>query len=221
MADEETDYARARARMVKRQIAARGIKSSSVLEVMRRVPRHRFIPMAMRCRAYDDCPVPIGLGQTISQPYIVAIMTELLDLCAEDHVLEVGAGSGYQAAILAEIAASVVTVERQSVLAQRARELLAELGYDNVTVVEGDGTLGRPVDAPYDAIIVTAGGPSVPRTLRDQLAMGGRLVCPTGSREIQGLVKVVRTPSGFDATTGIRCTFVPLIGVEGWRDAGG
>lgn len=204
--------------MVSGQIVARGVKEPRLLEVMRRVPRHRFVLPEYRHQAYVDHPVQIGCGQTISQPYMVALMTELLELTPEDRVLEIGTGSAYQTAILAELAKEVVTIERHEPLADRARERLEELGYDNVVVLAGDGTLGCPEHAPFNAILVTAAAPRIPSSLRDQMAVGGRLVCPMGGREVQTLTKVVHTPQGFEESEDIRCVFVPLIGKEGWPD---
>jgi protein-L-isoaspartate(D-aspartate) O-methyltransferase len=214
--DVETALARDREAMVQTQIAARGVKDTRVLDAMRRIPRHRFVPPSARERAYGDYPAPIGYGQTISQPYMVALMTEMLELTPRDRVLEIGTGSAYQAAILSQLAAEVVSVERNEPLADRARTLLEELGCANVTVITGDGTLGYPERAPYDAIIVTAGGPAVPESLKKQLAVGGRLVCPVGSRDVQELITVRRTPERLDEETGISCVFVPLVGAEGW-----
>jgi len=183
---------------------------------MRAVPRHFFVPPEFQKHAYEDHPVKIGCGQTISQPYMVAIMTELLELEASDRVLEIGTGSGYQTAILATLANEVVSVERHADLAEYAQARLAQAGYRNVEVVEGDGTQGYPQRAPYDAIIVTAGSPLVPDSLKKQLAIGGRLICPAGPRECQELIKLTRDETGFDEETSIRCVFVPLIGEEGW-----
>ena len=202
--------------MVESQIADRGVADKRVLAAMRRVPRHEFVPADMCAYAYADHPVQIGYGQTISQPYMVAAMTELLTLQPDDHVLEVGTGSGYQAAILAELSADVVSIERNEHLAERARACLERLGCTNVAVVVGDGTLGYPPSAPYDAILVTAGGPHVPPALKEQLAVGGRLICPIGPRDIQHLAKIVRTPTGFIEEQGMSCVFVPLVGDEGW-----
>jgi len=202
--------------MVERQLRARGISDSRVLEAMEHVPRHVFMPERVRAHAYDDRAVSIGAGQTISQPYMVALMTELLTLRPNDRVLEIGTGSGYQTAVLAELVDHVVTVERHAVLAERARHILDELGYPNVTVFVGDGTQGYETGGPYDAILVTAGGPQIPSSLEAQLAVGGRMVCPVGPREVQDLVRVVRTPDGLRQERSIRCSFVPLIGDEGW-----
>lgn len=210
---------RARLHMVGQQLRARGIRDERVLAAMEKIPRHLFMPQASRSLAYADRALSIGEQQTISQPYMVALMTELLRLRPEDRVLEIGTGSGYQTAILAELAAEVVTIERHAVLAERARGVLVPLGYSKVTLIIGDGTQGHAERAPYDAILVTAGGPQVPPPLEAQLAMGGRLVCPVGPREVQELVRIVRGSQGFERETGIQCSFVPLIGEEGW-DAG-
>lgn len=216
MTAEDTEFEKERERMVATQIAARGVKDPAVLDAMRRVPRHAFIPPARRALAYKDYPIQIDCGQTISQPYMVALMTGLLELRPEDRVLEIGTGSGYQTAILAELAAEVISIERHEALADHARDQLDQLEYSNVAVLTGDGTLGCREHAPFDAILVTAGSPHVPASLRDQLAEGGRLVCPTGSRDVQTLTKLVRTARGFKETESIRCVFVPLIGQEGW-----
>lgn len=204
--------------MVERQIVARGIKSPLVIEALRRVPRHRFVPQDVRAQAYEDHPIPIGCGQTISQPYMVALMTEMLKLTGTERVLEIGTGSGYQSAVLAELASCVISVERKDALAERARAVLGELGCGNVEVFVDDGTVGCPERGPFDAILVTAGSPSVPAPLREQLAMGGRLVCPVGARDIQTLTKIERVPQGYKQTEGISCVFVPLIGAAGWPE---
>lgn len=209
-------YREKRLGMVASQIQGRGVSDECVLRVMRDVPRHRFVPAKLQDRAYEDYPLAIGCGQTISQPYMVALMTELLELTPEDRVLEIGTGSAYQTAILASLAGVVVSIERQAKLVQQARRLLYELDYGNVTVILGDGTLGCPECMPFDAIVVTAGSPEVPHSLQDQLGPGGRLVCPVGSREAQKIVKVLRTPLGLHKEKGIGCVFVPLIGAEGW-----
>ncbi|MCX5759827.1 MAG: protein-L-isoaspartate(D-aspartate) O-methyltransferase [Candidatus Hydrogenedentes bacterium] len=180
-------------------------------------PRLRATPESVD-RAHDDHAMPIGQGQTISQPYMVAIMTQLLELKPTDRVLEIGTGSGYQAAILAMLAREVVTVERVPLLAEAARQRLHALGYKNIVVVVGDGTLGCPEYAPYDAIIATAGGPFVPKTPKTQLALNGRFVCPVGPREVQHLAVIRRTETGFQETPNIGCVFVPLIGAEGWSE---
>lgn len=204
--------------MVQRQLRARGIRDARVLAAMANVPRHLFMPETVQAAAYQDRAVTIGQGQTISQPYMVALMTELLELRPGDRVLEIGTGSGYQTAVLAEIADTVVSIERHAPLADRARKVLEELGYRNVRVLVGDGTQGCPEAAPYDAILVTAGGPHVPEPLKQQLALGGRLVCPVGPREAQELVRIVRSVRGLEKERSIRCSFVPLIGEEGWSE---
>ena len=213
-----TDYSRLRERMVQRQIAGRGVRSEKVLDAMRKVPRERFLPNGQAAWAYDDAPLPIGDGQTISQPYIVAYMTEALLLEGGEKVLEIGTGSGYAAAVLAEIAADVYTIERIDGLAIMARVVLDKLGYQNVHVRQGDGTLGWPEHAPFDAIVVTAGGPDVPDPLKRQLKIGGRLVMPIGKTTwFQELVRVTRiTEADFDTEYLVPVRFVPLIGEEGW-----
>jgi protein-L-isoaspartate(D-aspartate) O-methyltransferase len=210
------DSAAARAAMVEDQLARRGINEPRVLAAIRRVARDRFVPPEWRALAYADRAVPIGEGQTISQPYIVATMTEALQLRPSDRVLEVGTGSGYQAAILGELASEIVTIERRADLAERARATLAALGYTNVAVVVGDGSLGWQDAAPYDAILVAAGSPSVPASLTAQLADGGRLVIPIGPREHQVLTVVRRVGDRFQQSDAGGCVFVPLIGKEGW-----
>jgi protein-L-isoaspartate(D-aspartate) O-methyltransferase len=202
--------------MVEHQIEARGIKNPLVLAAMRDVPRHVFIPPPYDRNAYDDCPLPIGNGQTISQPYIVALMTELLDLKPEDTILEIGAGSGYQAAILSRIVRRVTTIERLGSVAALAKKNLSDVNVRNVTVIEGDGTLGYLPGAPYDAILITAATPEVPAPLLDQLAEGGRLVAPVGGREIQELVKLVRKGGTIQRSYFGGVRFVPLIGQHGW-----
>jgi protein-L-isoaspartate(D-aspartate) O-methyltransferase len=217
------DFGALRQAMVERQIAARGVRDRRVLEALGTVPREAFVPERLAEFAYDDTPLPIGQEQTISQPYVVALMAEALELNAGDRVLEIGAGSGYAAAVLARTAREVWTVERHEPLAREARERMARLGYANVHVIHGDGTLGWPEHAPYDAIVVAAGGPEVPQALLDQLAPGGRLVIPIGpDLRTQSLVRVRRRPDGTDAREdlgGVR--FVPLIGAQGWREEGG
>lgn len=211
-----------RDRMVDTQIAGRGIRDPAVLEAMRKVPRESFVPERRRADAYGDEPLPIEEGQTISQPYIVAAMIEAARPRPEDRALEIGTGSGYAAAVLATIVAEVYTVERLAGLSESARQRLADLGYANVHVRHANGTLGWPQHAPYDVIIVTAGGPHVPQPLLDQLAAGGRLVMPVGSgRGGQRLVRVTSTAEAgddrFEREELEAVAFVPLIGAEGWQ----
>jgi protein-L-isoaspartate(D-aspartate) O-methyltransferase len=204
--------------MVATQMAARGVRNQRVLDAMRTVPRHRFVSDAWLEDAYDDRPLPIGEGQTISQPYMVAVMTEALSPAPTDRVLEIGTGSGYQTAVLAALAGRVVSVERHAALAERARTILGELGIENVEVVVGDGTEGRPQDAPFDGILVTAGAPATPETLKAQLADGGRLVIPVGPAGYQRLLTIIRHGSTFVEREGDACVFVPLIGRYGWAE---
>lgn len=204
--------------MVESQIRRRGILDPRVLRAMEHVPRHLFVPRHLWDQAYNDYPLPIGDGQTISQPYMVALMTEALELSGTEKLLEVGTGSGYQAAILAELAKEVYTIERLASLARPAEELLHRLGYKNVHVIVGDGTLGWPPAAPYDAIIVTAGAPKVPPALVEQLGLGGRLVIPVGDRWNQTLTRIRRLPTGDLKTEYLGgCRFVKLIGAQGWQ----
>jgi protein-L-isoaspartate(D-aspartate) O-methyltransferase len=203
-------------RMLETQVVARGIRDERVLEAMRKVPRHRFVPRELEAEAYEDRPLSIGQGQTISQPLIVALMTLSLDVQRAHTVLEVGTGSGYQAAVLARLAGQVITIERHPVLARSASALLVELGLTNVDVVVGDGTLGWPERAPYHRILVTAGAPAVPDALKQQLAEGGRLVIPVGPPSLQHITAVDRRQGVFDVRTGSPCVFVPLIGRNGW-----
>lgn len=213
----EVRYDVAREKMVREQLIARGICDERVLEAMRDVPRHRFVDSALADRAYGDYPLPIGSGQTISQPYIVALMTEALELKAQDTVLEIGTGSGYQAAVLAEIAEKVYTVERLKELEVRARKVLDELGYHNVATRIFDGTYGWKDRAPFDAIIVTAASPDIVDHLVDQLKVGGRMVIPVGSPMNQTLIKLVKTPTGTRTQNLTGCVFVKLIGAFGYE----
>ena len=211
-------FASLRAKMVERDIAGRGVRDERVLEAMRKVPRELFLPKNLREFACEDSPLPIGGAQTISQPYIVAFMAEALLLEGHEIVLEIGTGSGYAAAVLSEIAAEVYTVERLGSLAEEAAAILADLGYDNVHVLHGDGTKGWPEHAPYDAIVVAAGGPQVPESLKVQLKIGGRLVMPIGPHQhVQELVRLTRVSDGEYRSENIAdVRFVPLIGDEGW-----
>ena len=207
-----------RLRMVETQIAGRGVKDTRVLAAMRRIPRHEFLPEAIRGVAYADQALPIGEGQTMSQPYMVALMTELLELKGPERVLEIGTGSGYQAAVLAELCEKVYTVERVKMLAAQARVVLDRLGYKNVAIKVYDGTYGWKETAPFDAIVVTAGSPDVPSALVDQLKDGGRLVIPVGERHSQQLVRMMKTSRGIVTEKSVPCIFVPLIGAHGWKE---
>ena len=203
--------------MVHRQLRGRDVEDERVLEAMGRVPRELFVPERVRSRAYDDAALPIGAGQTISQPYMVARICEALGLRGHERVLDVGTGSGYQAAVLAELAGEVHTIERIEELAELARASLAAAGYgDRVHVHVGDGTLGLPEHAPYEAIAVAAAAPELPRTLYEQLAERGRLVVPVGGRHGQQLQVVVRSPEGPAIVRSVPCRFVPLVGEEGF-----
>lgn len=215
-----TDYASERERMVRRQIEARGIRDPAILQAFRDVPREAFVSSDYAHLAYDDHPLPIEAGQTISQPYIVALMIEAAEIAAGDKVLEVGAGSGYAAAVIGRIADEVVGIERQRELVEIASERIARLGYGNVTIVEGDGTRGCPAQAPFDAILAAASGSHVPQSLLDQLAPGGRVVMPVGHPGgVQTLLKVTKREDGnIDQEDLGAVRFVPLIGEEGWED---
>ena len=215
---EKDIYRRARERMVSQQIAARGVADERVLAAMRKVPRHLFVEEALRDQAYADHPLPIGEGQTISQPYIVALMTEALELKGPEKVLEVGTGSGYQTAILAELARWVYSIERHPGLLERARQILEALGYTNVILKLGDGTKGWPEAAPFEAILVTAAGPRVPEPLLEQLAEGGRLVMPVGDEWSQYLVKIVKKGGKFYRQTLEPVRFVKLVGEYGFKE---
>ena len=212
---------RHRERMVAEQLIARGIRDERVLAAFRKIPRHRFLPREHEGQAYADHPIPIGGGQTISQPYIVALMTELLRLQGHERVLEVGAGSGYQTAILAELALEVFSVERLPELAASASARLESLGYLNVHVRAANGSLGWSEHAPYDGIIVAAGAPSIPDSLADQLAEGGRLVLPIGPPHAQVLVQGEKVRGALHSREITNCVFVPLIGEQGWPGAAG
>ncbi len=211
----------ARMRMVDEQLVRRGITDKSVLRAFRVVPRHKFVSSDYADSAYGDYPLPIGEGQTISQPYMAALMTECLKLSGKEKVLEIGTGSGYQAAILCEVAGQVFSVERMRPLAEKAEGLLASLGYRNFNINAGDGTLGWPEHSPYDAIIVTAGAPAIPGSIVNQLGENGRLVIPVGEGFSQTLTVIYKTGDGIRKNDVCGCTFVPLIGKEGWPDREG
>jgi protein-L-isoaspartate(D-aspartate) O-methyltransferase len=204
--------------MVESQLISRGIKDNRVLETMRKVPRHRFVEEALVSQAYNDHPLPIGDKQTISQPYMVALMTEALELQGDEKILEIGTGCGYQTAILAELAEKIYSIERIRSLSIKARRILDELGYFNVVLKVGDGTVGAKEEAPFNSIIVTAGSPEIPQPLVDQLAMGGRLVVPVGDKYTQSLMRVVRTKEGIIKTDLGGCRFVNLLGRHGWKE---
>ena len=204
--------------MVDEQIVGRGVKDERVLAAMRKVPRQEFLPEAIRGMAYADNALPIGEGQTMSQPYMVALMSELLELTGAERVLEIGTGSGYQAAVLAGLCEKVYTVERVKSLAEKARATLDRLGYKNVAIKVYDGTYGWKEMAPFDAVMVTAGAPEIPAPLVEQLKNGGRMVIPVGERYGQSLLKVSKTAEGTVTQRSIPCVFVPLIGNHGWKE---
>jgi len=212
------NFEKERGRMVDEQIVSRGVKDERVLAVMRKIPRHEFLPEAIRGMAYTDNALPLGEGQTMSQPYMVALMTEFLGLKGPERVLEIGTGSGYQAAVLAELSEKVYTVERIKFLADKARATLDRLGYKSVAIKVYDGTYGWKEMAPFDAIVVTAGSPDVPAPLVEQLKEGGRMVIPVGDRYGQELITVVKTAEGMITRRSIPCVFVPLIGNHGWKE---
>jgi len=214
---ESNEYAPQRAEMVEKQLRRRGIADSSVLAAMLAVPRHEFVPTELRSRAYEDLPLPIGGGQTISQPYIVAAMTLALRLQQADRTLEIGTGLGYQAAILSQLAKEVFTIERQPELASSASEKLASLGYLNVHVHCGDGTLGLPEFAPFDAILVAAAARAAPQPLLVQLAEGGRMIIPVGDGDNQELQLIEKHGGKFSTRTMEGCRFVPLVGHHAWQ----
>jgi protein-L-isoaspartate(D-aspartate) O-methyltransferase len=204
--------------MVQEQLRRRGIIDEKVLVAMEEIERHRFVSPDLTDSAYEDCALSIGEGQTISQPYMVALMTELLELKGGEKVLEIGTGSGYQSAVLSKLAAEVYSVERIGPLASRAKRLLVEVGCANVHVVVSDGTLGLPGQAPFDGIIVTAGAPEIPPVYIQQLKIGGRLVIPVGSIFSQTLYMVIKKPDGTDTSQYTTCVFVPLVGKDGWQE---
>ena len=204
--------------MVDTQLIPRGIRDARVLSAMRKVPRHIFVDDYMQQNAYADMALPIGEEQTISQPYMVAIMTELLELKGDEKVLEVGTGSGYQAAILGELSREVFTIERKALLAKKAEERFQALGYNNIRVITGDGTLGLPEESPFDRILITAGSPKIPEPLIEQLADGGIIIAPVGIRFSQQLLIVKKSKEGISEQTHVPCVFVPLIGKHGWPE---
>jgi protein-L-isoaspartate(D-aspartate) O-methyltransferase len=208
-----------RSEMVESQLLPRGISDPRVLAAFRHIPRQDFVPAYMRASAYDDCALPIGEDQTISQPYMVAIMTELLRLKGDEKVLEIGTGSGYQAAILAELCQKVYTMERIAALSQRAEKILAHLNFTNIDFIVGDGSEGYAPAAPYDGIIATAGCPAIPTPLVEQLAEGGRLVLPVGERFFQTLTVVTKEKGRIKREDSIGCVFVPLVGKFGWSNS--
>ena len=218
--DSEMNNTRAleREQMVNTQIKARGIANPRVLNAMKTVPRHLFVPHAYEKEAYGDYPLPIGNGQTISQPYIVAVMTDLLNPSPGEKILEIGAGSGYQAAILVQCGVEVITIERISPVASQAKENLNRAGIDNICIITGDGTLGFPDKSPYDGILITAAAPEIPIPLKDQLVEGGRIVAPVGDRYIQVLTRIRRINNEFFTERFGAVRFVPLIGEYGWRE---
>jgi len=218
MSANQLKYARQREEMVRQQIEARGITDSRVLAAMRKVPRHIFVSEALMDQAYGDYPLPIGEQQTISQPFIVAEMTQALELNPGDRVLEIGTGSGYQAAILAEIAFRVYTVERIHALLLKARKIFDRLRYHNIVTRYSDGTMGWSDESPFDAIIVTAGAPEIPEVLLRQLVVGGRMVIPVGNQHTQEMIRVVREEDGIRQSNLGGCRFVKLLGVSGWRE---
>ncbi len=213
---KRNDFHKQRDGMVRTQLMERGIQDPATLHAMGRVPREYFVPEEFRTLAYEDRPLPIGEGQTISQPYMVALMTEALKLKGDERILEIGTGSGYQTAVLAEIVRRVFTIERIPSLAKQAEQTLQELGFTHVNVLTGDGTRGDPEHAPFDAILVTAGAPIVPASLQSQLTEGGRLVIPVGNRRYQELYRMTRHGKNLDPENLGGCVFVPLIGIEGW-----
>jgi len=219
MQKESIKYERQREEMVRTQIEARGIKAPKVLAAFRRVPRHLFVSEALRDQAYGDYPLPIGEQQTISQPYIVAEMTQALDLGEDDRVLEVGTGSGYQAAILAQIVYRVYTIERKRSLYLQARNLFDKLHYHNIVMKYADGTKGWRDESPFDGIIVTAGSPQIPDVLIDQMGEGGRLVVPVGNQHTQELIKIFRDDQNIRQINLGGCRFVKLVGEYGWKEA--
>jgi protein-L-isoaspartate(D-aspartate) O-methyltransferase len=212
------DYAWARERMVQEQVIGRGVTDARVVAALRKIPRHLFVDPGIVNRAYDDSALPIGDKQTLSQPYMAARMTASLALTGSEKVLEVGTGSGYQTALLAELCFNVFSVEKLRALSRKARALLDKLGYQNIALHVGDGTIGWSEHAPYNAVIVTAGAPQAPRPLLDQLMVGGRLVIPIGDEQGQSLMRVTRTRTSFKEESLGECKFVKLLGKYGWKE---
>lgn len=212
------DYAAAAREMVQKQLVSRRITDRRVLAAMEEVPRHFFVDKGLRDEAYDDTPLSIGQGQTISQPYMVAVMTQLLELKGDERVLEIGTGSGYQAAVLTRLCRWVYTIETFEKLSMKARQAIDLCGYTNITFMVGDGSRGWPSEAPFDAIMVTAGAPDIPRPLIEQLREGGNLVIPVGDRWSQTLKRVIKTSKGFDVENHTGCRFVDLTGEHGWSN---
>lgn len=215
---EKKEFTAQRLEMIEKQLRRRGISDAAVLAAMKAVPRHEFVPQELRSRAYEDVPLPIGGGQTISQPYIVAAMTAALRLQPSDRVLEIGTGCGYQAAVLSRLVKEVFTIERRPELASAASAKLARLGYANAHVHCGDGTLGLPELAPFDAILVAAAAPAVPKPLLAQLAEGGRMILPVGDAEHQELQLIEKRGDAFPTKLLEGCRFVPLVGYHGWQE---
>lgn len=213
-----SDFQKLRDLMVETQLIPRGIRDNGVLDAMRKVPRHLFMDESQWSRAYDDMALPLGEGQTISQPYMVAVMTELLELTGKETVLEIGTGSGYQAAVLAELSSSVYSIERIQSLSDRTREIIRSLGYENIHLKVGDGTLGWPEAAPFDRILITAGAPEIPEPLIRQLLEGGIIVAPVGDRFSQQLVRITKRNGKLERAYHTPCVFVPLVGKHGWRE---
>lgn len=215
--EEERPFAEEKGKMLKTHLQARGIKDKMTLKAMETVPRHRFVPKNLQDQAYDDCPLPIGKGQTISQPYIVALMTQCALTNADSKVLDIGTGSGYAASIFSRMVREVVTIERIASLAQEAKRRFQELSYDNILLVTGDGSLGSPEHSPFDAIVVGAGAPNVPESLLKQLSIGGCLIIPVGDASSQKLLRIRKNSDGTTTRENIEYVrFVPLIGEEGW-----
>jgi len=212
------DFTWARKRMVEEQIVDRGIKDTRIIQAMRSIPRHLFVDPGLAKRAYDDCSLPIGDKQTLSQPYMAARMTDGLGLKGEERVLEIGTGSGYQTALLASLCFNVFSVERIRAFARKARGLLDRLQYHNIAIHVGDGTIGWSEHAPYDAIVVTAAAPDLPTPLLDQLTVGGRLVIPVGDDEAQALMRVTKSKTSYEQRSLGECRFVRLRGRYGWQD---